>query len=248
MISSLEKRKKISMDFNIGWTTYKYQDLINYLKTFKDEKYRLFNQKIVQSKKKMIGIRTPILRKIAKQIGKNNSLSYLEVCKNHYYEEVLLEGFIISEIKDVKTSLSYFENWILKITEWSTCDMVVSSYKIVKKNKELYFKRIKEYLKNDQEFIVRVGLVLLLDYYIEKEYIEEIFILVDNINREEYYIKMAIAWLLSICYIKYKEETINYLDNNHLDKFTYNKTIQKIIESNRVSNEEKEILRQKKKS
>lgn len=228
------------------WTEKTYKKLIDELKLLKDEKYRLFNSKIVNTNLPMIGIRTPILRNIAKKVAKTNIESYLACCKDKYFEEVLLQGLVIAQIKNDELSFSYFEKFIKKIDNWSICDMVISSMKIVKKNKKIYLYRIKNFIKDYHEFTVRVGLVLLLDYYIEKEYLPIIFDLVDDLKREEHYINMAIAWLLSVCYIKYKAETLKYLDNNNLSKFVYNKAIQKIIESKRVSSQEKEILRHKK--
>lgn len=125
--------------------------------------------------------------------------------------------------------------------------MTVSNLKIFRKNKEDGFKEIKKYLKNSNTWINRFGYVLLLNYYIDDKYIDKIFKLCEN-YKDEYYVKMSIAWLISMCYIKYKDKTMEYLNNNELDKWTYNKAIQKIIESNRVSKEEKEILKKMKKT
>ena len=110
------------------------------------------------------------------------------------------------------------------------------------KTKDICFKEIEKYIKDKNPWINRFGYVLLLDYFIEEDYIDRIFKLCEN-YKDEYYVKMAIAWLISICYIKYKGRTLTFLKNNNLDNWTYNKSIQKIIESSRVTREDKDMLK-----
>lgn len=234
---------------NLIWDDDNYQELINILEKEKaGDNFKKFSEKLVFTNYKMIGVKVPVLRKIAKEISKTNIDSFLSIVKSDTYEEVMLEGLVISYIKDIDVSLGYFNNFIKKIDNWSICDVCISSMKLVKKEREIFLKYIKKYLKSDDEFIVRVGVILLLDYYIDDDYIDLIFELIDNVNSSKYYVNMAIAWLISICFVKENEKTIKYLKNNNLDKFTYNKAIQKIIESRRVSLEEKNILRQMKRS
>ena len=118
---------------------------------------------------------------------------------------------------------------------------------IIKNNKREFWNFLKPYLKSEKEFELRFSIVTLLDFYIVPEYIEQILIELDKIKHDGYYVKMAIAWAISICYIKFPKETKRYLENNTLDDFTYNKAIQKIIESYRVSEEDKQALRKMKK-
>ena len=113
----------------------------------------------------------------------------------------------------------------------------------MKENKELFYLEIEKYLISENLFIVRVGLVLLLNYYIEKDYLDKIFYMVENLKREEYYINMAVAWLLSMCYLKFPRETLSYLIKSSLDLFTYNKAISKICDSYQVNSIEKEKLK-----
>ena len=233
--------------FNNVWDGKEYNKLLKKLDEAKENKdYIDFTSKIVNTNYKIIGIKTPNLKKIAKEIGKTDIISYLNICKDNTYEEVILQGLAISYIKDVKTSIKCFNKFIKKIDSWAICDTVIASMKIVKKNKEIYYKEIEKYIKSKDEFIVRVGIILLLDYYIDDIYIDNIFELINNINREEYYINMGIAWLVSVCFVKQKDKTYKYLKNNNLDKFTYNKAIQKMIESFRVEDSDKDILRQMK--
>ncbi len=224
------------------WNEQDYQEYMEYLISLKEDKYKEFHQKLISTKYEILGIRVPIQRKIAKEIGKCNAVEFLSFCKERYYEEVNIEGLVIASLKE-ELREAYFDAFLRKIDNWAICDGFCSSLKLTDQKKEKYFTKIKQLLTNKEEFTVRVGLVLLLDYYVEEPYIKEIFSCVDSINRDEYYINMAIAWLLSECYIKQKEITLSYLKQNHLNKFTQNKTISKICDSYRVSKEEKQELK-----
>ena len=235
------------IDKNIIWNNKSYEAFRKYLYSKKEEdSFINFSKKLIFTKYEMIGVKVPVLRGIAKEISKTDICSFLDIVESNTYEEVMLEGLVISYIKDYNLFKSYFNSFIKKIDNWSICDVCISSMKIVRKHQDDVLKNIKRYLKSKDEFIVRVGIILLLDYYIEDKYIDDVFILIDKINREEYYINMAIAWLVSVCFVKYKDKTYNYLKNNGLSKFTYNKAIQKMIESLRVSDDDKEVLRKMK--
>ena len=226
------------------WTKEKYKIFLKELKDNRDLKYKEFNEKIVNTNYKMLGVRTPVLRKISKKISKTDYKSFLKNVENKYYEEVLIEGFVISNIKEVDEAIYYFDKFIKKIDNWAVCDMTVSSMKIVSSNKDIFLKKIEEYLKSSHEYTVRVGVILLLDYYLEESTLDIVFSLIDNINREEYYINMAIAWLLSISLIKYRDKTLNYLKSCKINDFTYNKALQKARESLRVSKEDKKLYQE----
>lgn len=222
----------------------KSKEIIKILKENEDLEYQKFSKRIIDTKYPIIGVRTPILKKLAKNIYND----ILEEDNEQYYEEIMLKLFVISNIKDKEEYDKYFNKYIYKIDCWSLCDSFVTASKLIKKNKEHYFKLVKKLLKDDYEFAVRVGLVIILNYYIEEDYLSNIFKIVDSIKREEYYIKMAIAWLLSICYIKYPKETEEYLDKTKIDDFTYNKTISKICDSYRVDKRTKTDLRKKRRN
>ena len=229
---------------NLVWDKNKYQDYTKYLNNYKeDKKFIDFNKKLIFTKYEILGIKVHNMRKIAKEISKTDIISFLNNVENNTYEEVMIEGLTISYIKDIDLCLKYFNKFINKIDNWAICDTCISSMKIVNKNKELFLRQIKKYIKSKDEYVVRVGVVLLLDYYIEDSYIDLVFDMINSINREEYYINMAIAWLVSVCFVKYRNKTFKYLKDNKLNKFTYNKSIQKIIESYRVSIEDKDVLR-----
>lgn len=221
------------------WTEKSYKKFQKQLYSLQDKKYLDFNKKIISTSYEMIGIRAPIIRNIAKAISKTNIKAYLDFTSHNTYEEILLEGVVISYLKDKENFCHYFNKFILYIDNWAICDMVVSSLKIVKENKTYFYPKIKKYLQSDKEYIKRVGIIMLMDFYLDDDNIEEVFKLIDNLSCNQYYVNMAIAWLISIAYIKYKKKTIYYLKHNNLNKFTHNKAIQKIKESNRVSKEDK---------
>ena len=219
-------------------------ELIKYLDSIKDDEYRKFNEKIIKTNN-IIGIRIPVLKKIAKEISKLDYLTFIKNNKHKYYKEIILHGLVISYLKDYDISIKLFDEYINYVDSWATCDIVVANFKIVSKNLDKYLIKIKEYLKSNKPFIKRVGIVSLF-YYLNDEYIDEVLDMVNCIKSDEYYVKMAIAWLISICLIKYYDKTLLFLKNCNLDDWTYNKTLQKAIESYRIKN--KDYLRKLKRS
>lgn len=215
-----------------------------------DEKYKKFHSNLCPGTNNIIGVRVPILRNYAKELfNKYNWKDIISKIDNEFYEEIMLQGMIIGLAKneDIHSILKYVENYIPKIDNWAICDVFCAGLKIVKKNKEEVWKFIKKYLKSSQEFEIRVAIVLILDYYIDDKYLEKDFEIFENIKHEGYYVKMAVAWAISICLIKYYDKTIQYLKQSRLDNWIYNKAIQKAIESYRISESQKEYLRKIKK-
>lgn len=228
-----------TVDFNQD-----YNKFIEYLFSLKDDEYKKFNQKIVKTDN-IIGIRLPILKNIAKIIAKNDYLSFIKNNKHQYSEEIMLHGLVITYLKiDFNESIKLFDEYIKYIDSWATCDSVVMNYKVVSKNLDICLIKIKEYLKSDKPFIKRVGIVLLF-YYLNDDYIDEVLKLINSIKSDDYYVKMANAWLISICLVKYYDKTVKFLKSCQLDDWTYNKALQKAIESYRIK--DKEILRKMKK-
>ena len=221
------------------------KDLIN----LQDKKYKEFHSGLCPGTDNMIGIRVPILRNYAKELLKQYEFKDLiENIDDEYYEEIMLQGMLIGLAKkDFYTIIKEIENFIPKIDNWAVCDVFCAGLKITKKNKEKMWDFIKLYLKSDKEFEIRFGVVMILDYYIEEKYLNQIFKMFNEIKSTDYYVQMAIAWAISICIIKYYNETLEYLKNAKLDNFTYNKALQKGIESYRITPEQKQVLRSLKK-
>lgn len=215
-----------------------------------DKKYHDFHSSLCPGTDNIIGVRVPVLRNYAKELFEQQDWKKtINEIDNQYYEEIMLQGMLIGQVKneDINTILKYVEDYVPKIDNWAICDVFCAGLKITKKNKKEMWDFIQRYLKSDKEFEIRFAVVMILDYYIEKQYLEEIFNIFDNIQNEEYYVKMAVAWAISVCLIKYYNETIDYLDKSRIDKWTFNKSIQKAIESYRISDDKKDILRNFKK-
>lgn len=209
-----------------------------------DEEYRKFQSKLCPNNDNILGVRLPILRKLAKQIANGNWQEYMKSVQNEYYEEVMLQGMVIGYVKaDIEELLSYVREFIPKIDNWAVCDSFCGGLKFTKTNRPRVWNFIQPYLSSTKEFEVRFGIVMLLDFYVDEVYIDRVLEMLDGVNHDGYYVKMAIAWAISICYIKFPEITTKYLKNNKLDDFTYNKALQKIIESLRVDKETKRIIR-----
>ncbi len=222
----------------------KYEDFLTELYSLQDLKYKEFHSKLIMSDK-LIGVRTPELKRIAKVIARSNYEDFFKENRHELYEENLVHGLVLGYLKlDFIELKPLVDDFIPYIDNWAVCDATVANLKVYKKNKtkDIVFNEIKNYLKNDNPWINRFGYVLLLEYFIEEKYMDEIFELCEN-YKNHYYVKMAIAWLVSMCYIKYKGRTITFLKKHKLDIWTHNKAIQKIIDSYRVDNMDKVILR-----
>lgn len=220
-----------------------------------DKQYKEFHKNLCPTmKKEMIGIRIPILRKYAKELLKSHETEeLLNIIGNEYYEEIMLQGMIIglSKQKDIKKVQKQIEKFVPKIDNWAVCDTFCAGLKITQKHKQEMWDFLQPYLKSTKEFYTRFGVVMLLDYYIEREYIQKIFDIFDNIykqnRQEQYYIQMAVAWAIAECLIDFYDETKQYLKIAKIDVFTYNKAIQKARESFRITKEQKEELKKLKK-
>ena len=212
-----------------------------------DLKYKEFHSNLCPNVDDIIGVRVPLLRTYAKEIYKNNKLNEIKV-GNKYYEELVLQGMIIGfQTKEsIESVINQIKEFVPKINSWAVCDTFCAGLKITKKHPKEIYNLIKEYLKSEREFELRFAIVMLLDYYINDEYIDEVLQILDNIKSNNYYVQMANAWAISICLIKYYEKTIIFLENSTLDEFTYNKAIQKAIESYRITDEQKDNLRKMK--
>ena len=215
-----------------------------------DLKYKEFHSGLCKGMKtELLGVRVPILRQYAKKLYKSYSLEELGKIGEEYYEEIMIKGMIIglqnkSEFKYITNQI---EDFVPKIDNWGICDTFCAGLKITKKYKEEMFKFIKKYLKSNKEFELRFAVVMCLDYYLDEEHIKEVLEICNNIKHDGYYVKMAVAWAVAEALTQYYDITIAYLKDCNLDDFTYNKALQKGIESFRINDEQKVQLRNLKK-
>lgn len=217
------------------------------IKDMADEKYRNFHSNLCPGTENIMGVKIPILRDYAKKLNKEYTLEQiLSEVEDEYYEETMLKGILIglNKNEDIEKILKYVQEFIPKINNWAVCDVFCGGLKITNKNKERVWNFLQKYLQSDKEFEIRFGLVMILGYYIDEEHLSRDFEIFDSITNEEYYVKMAKAWAISIALVKYYDQTLEYLKNTNMDKWTYNKAIQKAIESYRITDSQKQYLRE----
>ena len=208
-----------------------------------EEKYRIFTASLTPGKENILGVRLPLLRKMAKNILKGDWRTYLLEANDDSMEEVMLQGMVIGGSKaEVEEKLKLATGFIPKIDCWSVCDCFCGTLKIATTNQEQVWEFIQPYFKSENEYDLRFGIVMLL-HYLSPEYAPHAFAHFNQVKHEGYYVKMAVAWVLSMYYVNMPELTMEYLKLNDLDNFTYNKTLQKIIESLRVDQVTKERIR-----
>ena len=227
------------------------EEITRNLREKADIKYKEFHSGLCPDTNNILGIRVPVLRQYAKELLRKYDYEFLlQNIDNKYYEEIMLQGMIIglSKEKDFGKIEKYIIEFIPKIDNWAVCDVFCAGLKITKKYKKGMWELIDKYLKSEKEFELRFGIVMILDFYIEENYLQEDFKIFENINSKDYYVQMAVAWAISICLIKYYDETLLFLKDKKekFDKFTYNKALQKGIESFRLTKEQKETLRKMK--
>lgn len=208
-----------------------------------DEKYRIFSSSLTPGKNNILGVRIPTLRKMAVKLAKGDFRRYLSEASDDSMEEVMLQGMVIGCCKiEVEETLKLASGFIPKIDCWPVCDGFCSGLKIAKTHPERVWEFIQPYLSSMKEYEIRFGVVMLL-YYLNPEYAPRAFAHFDRIKHEGYYVKMAVAWVLSMYYVNLPELTLSYLKDNDLDDFTYNKALQKITESLRLDQDTKVMIR-----
>ena len=210
----------------------------------RDIKYREFQSGLLPSieKERVIGVRTPELRKLAKTLGKSGETAdFINTLPHRYFEENQLHAFIISLEKDMDICVEKVENFLPYIDNWATCDQL--NPKVFKKHKDILLKRIKEWIKSDKTYTVRFAIKMLMDYFLDGDFDEKYLKMVSEVRSEEYYINMMIAWYFASALAKQYEAAVVYIEDYRLEKWTHNKTIQKSVESYRIDDEKKAYLK-----
>ena len=209
-----------------------------------DIKYRDFQVGLIPGKTvdSMIGVRTPELRKFAKELLKNPEIGdFLSALPHQYFDEDQLHAFIISGMKDFDKCMEELERFLPYVDNWATCDQM--SPKIFKKYRQQLFSRIEEWIKSDRTYTVRFAVGMLMEHFLDEDFDPKYPEMVAKLRSEEYYINMMIAWYFATALAKQYDTVIPYIEKKKLDVWTHNKTIQKAIESYRITPEQKEYLR-----
>ncbi len=215
------------------------------LKKNGDKKYGEFQSKLIPTipAETIIGVRTPVLRKLAKELIKDEHCSeFLRELPHKYFDENQLHGFIISEMRDFQSCMEETEIFLPYIDNWATCDQTAP--KIFKKHKNELLPYIKKWLASERTYTVRFAFGMLMTHYLDEDFRPEYLEPAAEIKSEEYYINMEIAWYMATALAKQWSDTIPYIENKKLDKWVHNKTIQKARESRRITDEQKEYLKE----
>lgn len=210
-----------------------------------DIEYKAFQLNLMPgvSEDSVIGVRTPELRKFAKELYKSKDYAdFFNDFPHKYYDEMNLHGFILSEIKDYDSVINELNRFLPYVNNWATCDLL-SPKKAFSKNKDRLIKEIKNWLKSDEIYTVRFGMEMIMTFYLDDDFDPSYLDLVASVKSEEYYVNMMIAWFFATALAKQYEATVPFVENKILDRWTHNKTIQKARESNRISPEIKEYLK-----
>ena len=217
-----------------------YERLISY----KDEKYKDFQSKLVPNidKKTIIGVRTPQIKKIVKEIfGTEEAITFLQDLPHQYYEENLIHFFLISKIKDFEECIKKVEKFLPFINCWPVCDQATPS--VFKKNHDKILPLIKKWINSNHVYTARFGIRMLMNEFLNDDFKKEYLEWVSSKNEDDYYLKMMVAWFFATALAKQYDATIKYIENRCLNSWIHKKTIQKAIESYRVSDEHKEYLK-----
>ncbi len=209
-----------------------------------DIKYRDFQSKLTPTigEGSAIGVRTPILRKLAKGYSKRADVAdFLDDLPHKYFDENQIHAFLISEIKDYDECIARLNQFLPYVDNWATCDQM--SPKCFKKNHDLLPEQLLKWIGTNDTYTIRFAIVSYMSQFLDEDFNEEYLRIVASVKSDEYYINMAIAWYFATALAKQYEAALPYIENNVLDKWTHNKAIQKSIESYRVSDEHKQYLK-----
>ncbi len=220
------------------------EEIREHLFSLQDIKYRDFQSGLIPGKgsEVMIGVRTPQLRKYAKELYKNCDVTeFLKDLPHEYFDENQLHAFIISEIRDFDKCINEVELFLPYVDNWATCDQM--SPKVFKKHKEELLKKIRVWIKSDKTYTVRFAIGMLMQHFLDEDFDREYPEMVAKVRSDEYYINMMIAWYFATALAKQYEIVLPFIENKRLDTWTHNKTIQKGVESYRITTQQKEYLR-----
>lgn len=224
------------------------EDINSYIKSrlfqLQDIKYKEFHCRLMPTVNPdtVIGVRTPDLRKLSKEIAKlPEKEAFLHRLPHDYYEENNLHGFLISQMKDYDACMSELQPFLPYVNNWATCDLM--SPKIFAKHLPELLEEIRIWIQSEHTYTVRFGIGMLMSFYLDEAFLTEYADMVAEVRSEEYYVNMMIAWYFATALAKQYDAVLPYLEEKRLDKWTHNKTIQKAVESYRITEEQKAYLK-----
>lgn len=228
----------------MSFTAQDYPAVLERFEALADPKFKKFNESLIPGTVTAYGVRVPQVRLIARSIIKDDPEGFLAVSRPSSYEEIMLRGFVIAGMKlPLSERFPLIEGFLPLIDNWAVCDTFCGSIKLKKpEDKRRFWDWMAPYFADPREFYARFALVMFLGSFVEEAYIEEGLGYIEGLTQEQYYVRMAAAWAVSVCYVKFPGKTLRLLQKQSLPPFTQNKSIQKIRESYRVPQEDKDML------
>ena len=213
------------------------------LLSMQDTQYKAFHSKLMPTvdENRVIGIRIPALRKLAKELEADEAKAFIQSLPHFYYEENNLHAFLIERIGDYDECIKAVNEFLPFVDNWATCDSLRP--KVFKKHLPELLEQVKIWIASNDTYTVRFGLEMLMCYFLDEAFSPEYLTLAARVKSEEYYVNMMLAWFFATALAKQYEATVSYIENNKLDLWVHNKTIQKATESYRITNEQKAYLK-----
>lgn len=226
------------------FTAEDYADILRQLESLSDPKYKAFNESLIPGTSTAYGVRVPSLRKLAQAVIKMDPMGFLAVSRPGSYEETMLRGIVIAGMKlPLSERLPLVEGFLPLIDNWAVCDTFCGTFKLKSpEDKELMWTFLRPLFPDSREYYARFALVMFLGHFVEEPYASEGLRYIEALTQEQYYVRMAAAWAVSVCYVKLPRLTLPLLQRRSLPPFTQNKSIQKIRESYRVPQKDKDLL------
>ena len=219
-------------------------DIRKELKKLQDKGYRDMQVTIIPTVEadSIIGVRTPALRQLAKELSKREDVSkFIEDVPHKFFEENQLHAFILSGMKDAESCIRLVDEFLPYVDNWATCDQM--SPKIFKKHKQLLLEYVDKWIRSDHTYVKRFAIGMLMEHFLDEDFKTSYLTKVSKIRSEEYYVNMMIAWYFATALAKQYDATLPFIEKQKLDKWTHNKSIQKAVESYRITPEQKEYLK-----
>lgn len=219
-------------------------EVVQQLKAAQEAGYRDFHRKTCPGAGKLLGVRMPVQRKLARQIVAGDFRQFLAEAQEEFYEEIMIEGLVIATAPlELEERLKLLRKFVPKIQNWAICDAVCASLKIHDDELDRYWQFLTEFLASQAEFERRFAIVVMLNRFLTTDYLTQILELLESLETDQYYVRMAIAWLIAEAMTVDRNSVINFLQRDQLSRFTHNKAIQKIRESYRMTTADKELVR-----
>lgn len=206
--------------------------------------YKAFHEKLIPTVEpdRVIGVRIPELRKFAKQFSRTpEAKEYLQILPHYYYEENNLHAFLIENIRDYEEAMEHTEKFLPFIDNWATCDSF--SPKVFRRHPKEVYEKVKLWISSDKTYTIRYGIGILMGNYLDEQFQPEMVELVAGVVSDEYYVNMMCAWYMATALAKQEETILPYLTEHRLSTWVHNKTIQKAVESRRITPEMKQYLK-----